>query len=165
MFYKKTLGDRIFDFVVYFLIITIMIVTLYPLIYVFSMSISDPIAAARGDVWLLPVGFDLTAIKKVLSDNQVLKYYGNTIWFTVVGTICGVITTCLAAYPLSRREFRSRNIVMKFVMITMFFNGGTVHLPDPPWDIAFTIDRNVWRGRTSVSMSIQDIRPSQSPRS
>ena len=47
----------------------------------------------------------------------------------------------------------------------MFFNGGTVHLPDPPWDIAFTIDRNVWRGRTSVSMSIQDIRPAQSPRS
>ncbi len=46
----------------------------------------------------------------------------------------------------------------------MFFNGGTVHLPDPPWDIAFTIDRNVWRGRTSVSMSIQDIRPAQSPR-
>ena len=46
----------------------------------------------------------------------------------------------------------------------MFFNGGSVHLPDPPWDIAFTIDRNVWRGRTSVSMSIQDIRPAQSPR-
>lgn len=41
----------------------------------------------------------------------------------------------------------------------MYFNGGQVHLPDPPWDIAFTIDRNVWRGRTSISMSIQDIRP------
>lgn len=41
----------------------------------------------------------------------------------------------------------------------MYFNGGSVHLPDPPWDIAFTIDRNVWRGRTTLSMSIQDIRP------
>ncbi|MDO5464587.1 MAG: single-stranded-DNA-specific exonuclease RecJ [Akkermansia sp.] len=41
----------------------------------------------------------------------------------------------------------------------MYFNGGHVRLPDPPWDIAFTIDRNVWRGRTTVSMSIQDIRP------
>lgn len=43
----------------------------------------------------------------------------------------------------------------------MYFNGGHVRLPDPPWDIAFTIDRNVWRGRTSVSISIQDIRPAQ----
>ena len=154
MFYKKTLGDRIFDFVVYFLIIAIMVVTLYPLIYVFSMSISNPIAAARGDVWLLPVGFDLTAIKKVLSDNQVLKYYGNTIWFTVVGTICGVITTCLAAYPLSRREFRSRNTVMKFVMITMFFNGGIIptyivvarflHLYNNRWAIVICALTTAW---------------------
>ena len=44
----------------------------------------------------------------------------------------------------------------------MYFNGGSVRLPDPPWDIAFTIDRNVWRGRTSLSMSIQDIRPAES---
>ena len=41
----------------------------------------------------------------------------------------------------------------------MFFNGGSVKLPDPPWDIAFTIDRNIWRGRTTLSISIQDIRP------
>lgn len=43
----------------------------------------------------------------------------------------------------------------------MYFNGGSVHLPDPPWDIAFTIDRNVWRGRVSVAISIQDIRPAE----
>ncbi len=43
----------------------------------------------------------------------------------------------------------------------MFFNGGNIPLPDPPWDIAFTIDRNNWKGRTSLSMSIQDIRPAE----
>ncbi len=43
----------------------------------------------------------------------------------------------------------------------MYFNGAQLDLPDPPWDIAFTIDRNIWRGRTSVSLSIQDIRPAQ----
>lgn len=45
----------------------------------------------------------------------------------------------------------------------MYFNGGSVQLPDPPWDIAYTIDRNVWRGRTTVSVFIQDIRPAQQP--
>ena len=43
----------------------------------------------------------------------------------------------------------------------MYFNGGNVQLPDPPWDIAFTIDRNVWKGRSYLSMSIQDVRPCQ----
>lgn len=43
----------------------------------------------------------------------------------------------------------------------MYFNGGNVRLPDPPWDIAFTIDRNVWRGRVSVAISIQDIRAAE----
>lgn len=43
----------------------------------------------------------------------------------------------------------------------MYFNAGKLQLPDPPWDIAFTIDRNVWRGRETLSMSIQDIRPAQ----
>ncbi len=43
----------------------------------------------------------------------------------------------------------------------MYFNGGNIPLPDPPWDIAFTIDRNVWRGRSTLSMSIQDIRPAE----
>ncbi len=40
----------------------------------------------------------------------------------------------------------------------MYFNGGEKPLPDPPWDIAFTIDRNTFRGVTSLQMIIQDIR-------
>ncbi len=43
----------------------------------------------------------------------------------------------------------------------MYFNGSQAQLPDPPWDIAFTIDRNVWKGRVSVNLVIQDIRPTQ----
>lgn len=43
----------------------------------------------------------------------------------------------------------------------IFFNGVSYSLPEPPWDIAFTIDRNVFRGRTSLSISIQDIRKSE----
>ena len=42
-----------------------------------------------------------------------------------------------------------------------FFNAGDLRLPDPPWDIAFTIDRNVWKGRTYLSVFIQDIRPAE----
>ena len=126
MKYKKTAGDRAFSLFIALFIICVVTITLYPLIYIFSMSISDPIAAARGQVFLLPKGFDLTAIKKVLADESIWTYYGNTLWYTVVGTALGVITTCLAGYPLSRREFRYRNIFMKFIMVTMFFGGGLI---------------------------------------
>lgn len=40
----------------------------------------------------------------------------------------------------------------------IFFGGGANDLPDPPWDIAFTVDRNVFRGRVSVQISIQNVR-------
>lgn len=43
----------------------------------------------------------------------------------------------------------------------IFFGGGDRDLPDPPWDIAFTIDRNTFRGVTSLQMVIQDIRAAQ----
>ena len=40
----------------------------------------------------------------------------------------------------------------------VFFGGGEFPLPDPPWDIAFTIDRNTFRNRTSLQLVIQDVR-------
>ena len=45
----------------------------------------------------------------------------------------------------------------------MFFGGGERQLPDPPWDVAFTIDRNTFRGRTSLQLNIQDVRTTTDP--
>ena len=42
----------------------------------------------------------------------------------------------------------------------IFFGGGAHDLPDPPWDIAFTVDRNVFRGKVSLQISIQNVRAS-----
>ena len=43
----------------------------------------------------------------------------------------------------------------------VYFGGGEHPLPDPPWDIAFTIDRNTFRGRTSLQLIIQDVRAAE----
>ena len=40
----------------------------------------------------------------------------------------------------------------------VYFGGGEYELPDPPWDIAFTIDRNTFRGKTTLQIIIQDVR-------
>ena len=43
----------------------------------------------------------------------------------------------------------------------VFFGGGEHPLPDPPWDIAYTIDRNHFRGRTTLQLVIQAVRAAE----
>lgn len=43
----------------------------------------------------------------------------------------------------------------------IFFGGAAEPLPRPPWDIAFRIERNMWRGRASVQIQIQNIRAAE----
>ena len=47
----------------------------------------------------------------------------------------------------------------------IFFGGASLALPDPPWDIAFTVDRNAFRGRVNVQISIQNVRASKEDQS
>lgn len=74
--------------IVFFLVIAFaVIVTLYPFLYVVSVSISDGQAVARGDVLLWPKGFSLDAFKMVVEYEQLWISYGNTLFYTVFGTI------------------------------------------------------------------------------
>jgi len=123
---KETTSDYIMDAIVLFITAVVIIVTMYPLIYVVSMSISDPFAVARGEVILLPKGFSLLSYKKALADDAIWQSYGNTLWYTVVGTVCGIAATMLAAYPLSRKSFVGRKFFNTLLLIQMFFGGGMI---------------------------------------
>lgn len=123
---KGSKGDYIMDGIVLLITAIVIIITVYPLIYVVSMSISDPFAAARGEVVFLPKGFSLLSYQKALADDGIWRAYGNTIWYTVVGTICGIAATMLAAYPLSRRSFVGRKFFNTILLIQMFFSGGMI---------------------------------------
>ena len=43
----------------------------------------------------------------------------------------------------------------------MYFGAADRELPDPPWDVAFTIDRNLFRGRISLQISVKEIRAAE----
>jgi len=43
-----------------------------------------------------------------------------------VGTTIGVVVNLVAAYPLSRPDFKGRGVIMVFFAITMFFGGGMI---------------------------------------
>ncbi len=103
-----------------------LIITLYPMIFFVSSSFSSPAAIISGRVWLWPVEFTLKGYKAVFQDRNILMGYRNTIIYTVTGTLLNIVMTILAAYPLSRKDFKHRNIVMFIFSFTMLFGAGLV---------------------------------------
>ena len=125
-FRSQSASDKLLDIVVWIVVAFAVIVTAYPFLYVVSVAFSDGAAVARGDVYLFPVGFSLETFKMVMNYDQLWVAYGNSIFYTIVGTICNVIFTCLAAYPLSRKRFFLRRKLNFFVAFTMYFSGGLI---------------------------------------
>ena len=119
-------GDKALDVIIWVLVLLAVAVTLYPFLYVLSVSISDGAAVARGDVVLLPKGFSLDAFGMVTQYRQLWVSYGNTLFYTVAGTVANVLFTCLGAYPLSKKHFFLRRQLNFFVVFTMYFSGGLI---------------------------------------
>ena len=129
LFSKKRLASRddwIVDSVVLLLTLAALAVVLYPLVFVLSSSVSDPVRVVRGEVRLLPVGFTLEGYGRILRYAPVWRGYLNTIVYTIGSVAVTLITTIPAAYVLSRRELRGRGILTAYFAFTMFFNAGLV---------------------------------------
>lgn len=119
-------GDRLFYAVNNAILISAFVAVLYPLIYIVSASFSDPNAVSSGRVWLYPVEFTLRGYQSVLSEPSVLSGYLNSLIYMSVGTVINVVVTVLAAYPLSRPDFKSAGPFMFLFTFTMLFHGGLV---------------------------------------
>nr|WP_274364365.1 MULTISPECIES: carbohydrate ABC transporter permease [unclassified Paenibacillus] len=122
----QTAGDRIFNAINYMLLTLIVLIVLYPLIFVVSASFSDPQIVLRGQMLLWPKGFNLESYAKVLQDDGIITGFINTVIYTVLGTTVNLIMTICGAYPLSRRDFVGRNAFMALFVFTMFFSGGLI---------------------------------------
>lgn len=123
---KLSNGEKAFYAVDYLFVLFVVIITLYPFIYILAASLSDPFAVVRGDVVVFPKGFTIEAYKAVFKSNEIWYSYKNTVWYVVVGTAVNVFLTMIMAYPLSRRTFSGRKIINLFVAFTMFFSAPLV---------------------------------------
>ena len=113
-------------FFVYVFLIACLLIVLYPLIYIVSASVSDPMAVTAGKVWLLPVDFSLRGYEVTFQNPQIITGYLNSLFYTVVGTLISVILTVLVAYPLSRRDLYGTNVIMFLITFTLIFSGGLI---------------------------------------
>jgi putative aldouronate transport system permease protein len=123
---KDSGTDRIFMVVVYVLLATFLAIVLVPLLYILASSFSSPGAVSSGQVLLWPVDFTLRGYQVALGDAQILTGFGNSLFYTMAGTLISIILTVAIAYPLSRKDLFGRRFVTGFIVFTMMFSGGLI---------------------------------------
>lgn len=118
--------DKIFNAVIMILLGLCVLICAYPLYLVIINSFSDPSAVAKGEVFLFPKGFSLDAYAKAFADNDIMRGYANSLFYTVFGTALNMVLTIPAAYALSKPKLAGRNFFMMMIVFTMYFSGGIV---------------------------------------
>lgn len=125
---KETATDKVFNIINHIFLLLALIITLYPLIYVLSASISDPAKVSTGQMWLFPMGITFEGYERVFKNSDIWLGYANTIFYTVTGTIFSLALTLPAAYALAKRDLVGRGFVSALFTFTMFFGGGLIPL-------------------------------------
>ncbi|WP_248928026.1 carbohydrate ABC transporter permease [Paenibacillus hamazuiensis] len=123
---RMTLGSMTFHAFNTLFLGLVVVVTLYPFLYVLAASLSDQIYISQGKIGIIPMGLHWEAYKRVIEFPMLGRSYVNTVVYTVVGTAVSLILTVLAAYPLSKKEVPGRNLLTGFVLLPMLFSGGLI---------------------------------------
>ena len=123
---RESRGDRVYYAIVYFVLLLLALLVVYPLYFVVIASFSSADAVLAGKVYLFPVDIDFTGYIRCFERTDIWIGYGNTIWYTLAYTILSVVFTVTAAWALSRKTLPFRKFFMIFFTITMFFGGGLI---------------------------------------
>jgi ABC-type glycerol-3-phosphate transport system permease component len=123
---REPFRDRVFLVVVTIMLTVLLALVLLPLIYIVASSFSSASAVSAGRVTFWPVEFSLRAYEEALTNPQLLRGYYNSLIYATAGTLISVTLTVAIAYPLSRKTFFGRNVLMTGLIFTMLFSGGVI---------------------------------------
>ena len=124
---KRSKAEQAFNIFNIILTFVLMVVTLYPLLYVLFASLSDASKLMQHSGLLFkPLGLNLSSYKIVIQDRQILSGYMNTIIVVVAGVLISMVLTILGAYTLSRKNLYWGKMISMIVIIPMFFSGGLI---------------------------------------
>ena len=124
---KRSKAEQAFNIYNIILMFVLMVVTLYPLLYVLFASLSDASKLMQHSGLLFkPLGLNLSSYKIVIQDRQILSGYMNTIIVVVAGVLISMVLTILGAYTLSRKNLYWGKMISMIVIIPMFFSGGLI---------------------------------------
>ncbi len=115
-----------FDILLYFLMGLVILIVAYPLWFVVIASVSDPTYTNTGRVLLLPRGLTFTGYSTALQEVTLWRGYLNSIVYTVLFCVIGLVVILPAAFSLSQPRLKLKGPIMTVFMIAMYFNGGLI---------------------------------------
>lgn len=124
--WRRRLADPVFTVVAVGMLLVAIVAIIYPLYFIVIASVSDPAEIYDGNVWLWPAGFTTEGYERIFSDAAILRGFGNSVLYTVLGTAISVSAILGAGYALSRSDLRGRTFFMLLFVVTMFVDGGLI---------------------------------------
>ena len=123
---KQGISDRTINTILVIIAAIWSIIVLYPMIFVFSSSVSSGEAVTAGQVYLWPVEFSLKGYELVFKNKLIWGEYLNSFYYTIAFVIIHVAMTIAGAYPLSRKNYQAKGFVTKYFTVSRFFGGGLI---------------------------------------
>lgn len=104
-----------------------------PFIVIISGSFTDNLTILRDGFSLFPRNFTVEAYKSIFrSPQDIIQAYKMNFYYTIMGTVFGLLIITLTAYVISRKEFKYRNQVSFLIYFTTIFGGGMI-----PWYLMY----------------------------
>ena len=139
--------------ILYFVAALVAFITIYPMYYVLVLSLSAPREALTMRVYWWPKGFFVDSYTRLLSDNQLWTSYRNTIIYCSSRAVLTLLTSVMAAYPLTVPHLFGRKFVTMFLLIPMYVTGGIIPefilmtklgLYNTPWSLILPGSYSIW---------------------
>ncbi|PFO00918.1 sugar ABC transporter permease [Bacillus sp. AFS076308] len=153
MFKHQTRADKVILTTNGVILALIVFAILIPLIYVIMASFTNPATLLNSGITLNPSKWTLQGYSRVFKDGSLLIGFRNSLFYSTAFSLISVTITLFAAYPLSRKDFVGRKLMMALFIITMFFGGGLIptyllvknlNMLDTIWAILLPGAVNVW---------------------
>jgi ABC-type glycerol-3-phosphate transport system permease component len=123
---RSTGQDIVYNTLSFLLVGVFFVGVLYPLYFTVIASVSSPYEVYLGNVVFFPRGFSLAGYKRIYEYRDIWVGYGNSLIYAALGTLGSVLVTLMAAYPLSRKDFRGRSAFMVYFVFSLYFGGGLI---------------------------------------
>jgi putative aldouronate transport system permease protein len=126
MFTKMKRKFNIYTLVKGMFIILVSISIIYPFVYMIAISLSNKIYVVRNQVFIWPMGVNISAFKGILRNETYFLDYMNTIIYVISGTLVSISITAMGAYALSKNKLIFRKTFMVLVIVCLYFSGGMI---------------------------------------
>ncbi|NHN31672.1 carbohydrate ABC transporter permease [Paenibacillus agricola] len=120
-------GDRLFNYLNTMVLVSIGIITLFPLYYVFIVSFTDPNEYLQKNGFVLfPQNWSLGSYRYLLGTDTFKNATLISTFLATVGTGLSLIFTSAMAFGMSRKRLLGRKFLMLMILLTILFNPGII---------------------------------------